>query len=247
MNVSIDLILALLRTSSLDTWKNHLIFRILLRDRWWNTSNLFICFFVVFQTLDPNNRIEMTAALYIRILVGVHIHKASSAVPNLPEPMKCSICPLNSYIEIPVNFAITTYCDTQVDKVTDLFHWFTGDLKLNVVILDVRSLGGTFYFSKPEKCKPQYFTNRALNQKLLHQIPRTMSKEHTCQVSGHSSLPVLQEVALKLKNSPEIRWFKDQASFAIACKPQPLKRDISKRESQISLPFFAFGLSLPAL
>ena len=33
VNVSIDLILALLRTSSLDIWKNHLIFRILLRDR----------------------------------------------------------------------------------------------------------------------------------------------------------------------------------------------------------------------
>ena len=58
----------------------------------------------------------------------------------------------------------------------------------------------TFYFSKPEKLKPQYFRNGGLNQKLLHQIPRTMSKEHTYQVSGHSSLPVLQEVASKLKN-----------------------------------------------
>ena len=42
----------------------------------------------------------------------------------------------------------------------------------------------TFYFSKPEKCKPQYFRNGSLNQKSLHQIPRTMSKEHTYQVSG---------------------------------------------------------------
>ena len=57
----------------------------------------------------------------------------------------------------------------------------------------------TFYLSKPEKRKPQHFRNGALNQKSLHQIPRTMSKEHTCQVSGHSSLPVLQEVASKLK------------------------------------------------
>ena len=58
----------------------------------------------------------------------------------------------------------------------------------------------TLYFSKTEKCKHQYFRNGGLNQKSLHQIPRTMSKEHTCQVSDHSSLPVLQEVASKLKN-----------------------------------------------
>ena len=42
--------------------------------------------------------------------------------------------------------------------------------------------------------------NGDLNKKSLHQIPRTMSNEHTCQISDHSSLPVLQEVASKLKN-----------------------------------------------
>ena len=47
--------------------------------------------------------------------------------------------------------------------------------------------------------KPQYFRNGGLNQKSLHQIPRTLSKKHTCQVSDHSSEPVLQEVAQKLK------------------------------------------------
>ena len=41
--------------------------------------------------------------------------------------------------------------------------------------------------------------NGGLNQKSLHQIPRTLSKEDTCQVSDHSSKPVLQEVAQKLK------------------------------------------------
>ena len=75
---------------------------------------------------------------------------------------------------------------------------------------------------------------------MLHQIPRTLSKEHTCQVSDHSSGPVLQEVAQKLKkNSPEIRQFKVQASNTIVCKPQPLRHDISRRGSQINLPFFA--------
>ena len=43
MKVSIGMILARLRTSSLDTWKNHLIFRILRREIWWKTLNLFIC------------------------------------------------------------------------------------------------------------------------------------------------------------------------------------------------------------
>ena len=57
----------------------------------------------------------------------------------------------------------------------------------------------TFSFSKPAKFKPQYFRNGGLNQKLLHQIPRNLSKEHTCQVSDNSSEPVLQEVAQKLK------------------------------------------------
>ena len=57
----------------------------------------------------------------------------------------------------------------------------------------------TFFRFRKIKCKPQYFRNGGLNQKSLHQIPRTMSKEHTYQVSGHSSLPVLQEVASKLK------------------------------------------------
>ena len=57
----------------------------------------------------------------------------------------------------------------------------------------------TFSFSKPAKCEPQYFRNGGLNQKSLHQIPRTLSKGHTCQVSDHSSKPFLQEVAQKLK------------------------------------------------
>ena len=57
----------------------------------------------------------------------------------------------------------------------------------------------TFSVSKPAKCKPQYFRNWGLNQKSLHQIPRSLPKEHTCQVSDHSSKPVLQEVAQKLK------------------------------------------------
>ena len=96
----------------------------------------------------------------------------------------------------------------------------------------------TFSFSKPAKFKPQYLWNGGLNQKSLHQIPRTLSKEHTCQVSDHSSEPVLQEVAQKLKkNSLEIRQFKVQASNTIVCKPQPLRHDISRRGSQIKLPF----------
>ena len=57
----------------------------------------------------------------------------------------------------------------------------------------------TFFRFRKIKCKPQYFRNGGLNQKSLHQVPRTMSKEHTYQVSDHSSLPVLQEVASKLK------------------------------------------------
>ena len=105
----------------------------------------------------------------------------------------------------------------------------------------------TFFRFQKTKCKPQYFRNRALNQKSIHKIPRTLSKEHTYQVSDHSSKPVLQEVASKLKNRPEIRRFKDQASFTIACKPPPLRYDILRRESQISLPFFAFGSFCPAL
>ena len=46
---------------------------------------------------------------------------------------------------------------------------------------------------------PQYFRNGGLNQKSLHQIRRTISREHTYQVSGDSSVPVIQEVASKLK------------------------------------------------
>ena len=56
-----------------------------------------------------------------------------------------------------------------------------------------------FYRFRKRECKPQYFRNGGLNQKSLHQIPRTLCKEHACQVSDHSSEPVLQEVAQKLK------------------------------------------------
>ena len=57
----------------------------------------------------------------------------------------------------------------------------------------------TFCRFRKRKCKPQYFRNGGLNQNSLHQIPRTLSKKHTGQVSDHSSEPVLQEVVQKLK------------------------------------------------
>ena len=40
INVSTDLIPARLRTSSLVTWKNHFILRILLREVWWKPQNV---------------------------------------------------------------------------------------------------------------------------------------------------------------------------------------------------------------
>ena len=49
------------------------------------------------------------------------------------------------------------------------------------------------------------------------------------------------------KNSPEIRRFKAQASYTIVCKRQPLRHDMSRRGSQINLPFFASCLFFPAL
>ena len=57
----------------------------------------------------------------------------------------------------------------------------------------------TFCRFRKRKCKPQHFRNGGFNQKSPHQIPGSLSKEHTCQVSDHSYKPVLQEVAQKLK------------------------------------------------
>ena len=57
----------------------------------------------------------------------------------------------------------------------------------------------TFFRFQKIKFKPQYLRSGGLNQKSLNQIPRTLPKEHTCQVLDYSSLPVLQGMAPKLK------------------------------------------------
>ena len=114
MKVSIDLMPARLRTSSLETWKNRLIFRILLREVWsalWGAGSRAaqkkekkgglvknLKPFHLFLGCAPNLGF-ISSLVYPNLGGGLD----SSAVLFLPELKKSSISSLDSDIKIAVN------------------------------------------------------------------------------------------------------------------------------------------------
>ena len=67
----------------------------------------------------------------------------SSVVPYIPELMRSSISPLNSYIKVLVNGSIATDSCANVHKIADLLNRPTLNHYLNMITPEIWALGGT--------------------------------------------------------------------------------------------------------